>query len=74
MTSRFWLFTVIWMIVAIAATPYWMELFDSRGIGLKIPGVAVTASELTWALLLATVPPALTAWRIRARRKHNRPA
>ena len=54
---RFWILSVLWVLVVFAATPFAIELFDRQGIGLLIPGLSVTASEILLAAPIALGPP-----------------
>jgi len=67
---RFWILSVLWVLVVFAATPFVFELFDRQGIGLLIPGLSVTASEAVLAAPVALGPPLLVLGLCRRSRRH----
>jgi hypothetical protein len=53
---RFWILAAAWLLAVAVATPAMIEMADRRGIGLQIPGLSVTASEIVVAAATAVVP------------------
>lgn len=67
MTRRFWVLTVVWILAIVATAPVLIEVLDDAGLGLRVPGLSVTGSEILLAGLLAAAPPLIVAFFIRRR-------
>jgi hypothetical protein len=72
MMKRFWIISLAWIIAVAASAPLLIEAADRRGIGLALPGIPVTLSEVLVGAIIAFTPPlAILMW-IRRRSLNGR--
>jgi hypothetical protein len=66
--KRYWIASAVWIVAVAATAPLLIEAADRRGIGLVLPGLSVTGSELLVGAFLALGPPLAAALWLRRRR------
>lgn len=67
-SKRFWILSLVWIAAVAACAPLLIEALDDRGIGLSIPGLSITGSELVVGVVIAFAPPMLVGLWLRTRR------
>jgi len=74
MVRRFRVLSAVWILLVVATAPLLIEILDDAGLGVSVPWLSVTGSEILLIGLLAAAPPLIVAFFLRRRSRLSPPA